>query len=85
MPPPPRPLRSPQPQLAELDQSSIEMAVGLRHYANFEDMESRPLEETFPPRVVEVDIACQTDPVPDDEFIVGLPSESPIEDSGRIR
>lgn len=81
LPPPPRPQRSPAPPLSDVDQSSFEMSVGLRHYANFEDIESRPLEEVLPPRVIEVDIACQTDPVPDDEFIVGLTEE----DSGRIR
>lgn len=86
LPPPPRPTRSPAP-LNDLDQTSIERSVGLRHYANFEDIEQHSLEEvlrTSPYRVTEVDIACQTDPVPDDEFILGI-TESPFEDSSRIR
>ncbi|CAL8082088.1 unnamed protein product [Orchesella dallaii] len=99
LPPPPRPSRSPAP-LNDLDQSSIEQALGVRHYANFEELEPRQVEEIFTAsnipllgprtevfsRPTEVDIACQTDPVPDDEFMAGfLAPESPLLDSSRIR
>ncbi|ODM95678.1 hypothetical protein Ocin01_11002, partial [Orchesella cincta] len=99
LPPPPRPSRSPAP-LNDLDQSSIEQALGVRHYANFEELEPRQVEEIFTAsnipllgprtevlatRPTEVDIACQTDPVPDDEFLLGLSApESPVLDSSRI-